>query len=158
MIHVQGLGATSNVQHAINRNKAWAATLGWGPYAQSLFGAIDTSTFVAAAKLYQQQHPGLEVDGIVGPKSWRVMLNAARGTLSAAEFAAFERKLAPYEGGGARVEPNIIPPAPPVGPVPWWQKPGVKVAGGVALVLAAVLAFWPGKKRGLGIVYPTMKE
>jgi len=52
-------------------NESWSIRLGWKP---SDFGAADfDDTLVAAVKEYQRAWPGLNVDGIAGPATWRRM-------------------------------------------------------------------------------------
>jgi subtilisin family serine protease len=97
--------------HAAQRNRHFAATLGWGvrkPEVDALVGVPawrSDEDLVYAVARWQAREGGLAVDGILGPKTWARMqprLNAAPN---------------PYG------HPAYVPPSPPPPPLPPFPPP-----------------------------------
>lgn len=75
------LGETGlDVARAVSRNRYYAQQLGWGLQFDRIAGMLgfrnrspDETSFARAVARWQASRPGLSVDGIIGPNTWRVM-------------------------------------------------------------------------------------
>ena len=80
---IRGLGQEARaieVDRAVRLNRFYAGRLGWGADRGQIARLLgftnftpDDQTFAEAVALWQSNQPGLTVDGIIGPSSWRRM-------------------------------------------------------------------------------------
>src|SRR6266540_5520392 len=72
--------ASIDMTRAASRNRYYAQQLGWGSQFNRIAEMLgfrdrspDEASFIQAVARWQTSQPGLSVDGIIGPNTWKVM-------------------------------------------------------------------------------------